>query len=64
MADTLAAPLPDLDWPEQAIVDVDAGDTSAVITTFVIHLAQDTPEDLLPNAPVAPLLAYQPQDAP
>ena len=56
----LSDSFPQLTWRDQSIVTVDAGDSSAVITTMTIHLAQDTPEDLLPNAPVAPLLAYEP----
>ncbi len=62
MADDLSAPFPDLTWPDSAVIDVDAGDASANITTFVIHLAQDTPDDLLPDANVPPILGYVPQE--
>ncbi len=59
MTDDVSAPLPDLDWPDQAIITVDAGDSSAVITGLVIHLSQDVPEDLPPVALVPPVLAHQ-----
>ena len=56
----LASSFPQITWREQSLVEVDAGDVNAIVTKFTIHLAQDTPEELLPNAPVAPLLAYEP----
>jgi len=56
----LASSFPQLTWRDQSVITVDAGDSSAIITKLTIHLAQDTPEELLPNAPVAPLLAYEP----
>jgi len=62
MADDVSAPFPDLTWKDLSIIRVDSGDAAAPITTMTIHLAQDVPEELLPNAPVAPLLAYQPQE--
>lgn len=58
MADDISAPLPDLDWPDQAIIHVDAGDPDAVITAFVIHLSQDVPEELLTVPPFVPLFTY------
>ncbi len=54
----LSAPLPDLDWPDQAVITVDAGDSSAVITGLVIHLSQDVPEDVVPIPLVPPVLAH------
>ena len=62
MPSDLSAPFPDLDWPDQAIIAVDAGDPAAVITTFTIHLAQDVPEDLLPPPQVPAILGYVPQE--
>ncbi len=59
MATRIKGPFPDLDWPNQAIITVDAGDSSAVITGLVIHLSQDVPEDLPPVALVPPVLAHQ-----
>ncbi len=56
----LSAPLPDLDWPDQAVITVDAGDSSAVITGLVIHLSQDVPADVVPVAPYTPLFVYGP----
>jgi len=53
--------LPDIDWPDQAIIAVDTGDANAVITSMVIHLSQDTPEDLIPQpGPFVPLFTYGP----
>ena len=60
MATDLASSFPQITWRDQSLITVDAGDSSAIITTMTIHLDQDTPEELLPNAPVAPLLAYEP----
>ncbi len=62
MATRIKGPFPDLDWPDQAIITVDAGDSSAVITGLVIHLSQDVPEDVLAVPPFTPLFVYgQPQ---
>ena len=58
MATRLKSAFPDLDWPEQAIIAVDAGDASAVITGLVIHLSQDVPEDVLTAEAFTPLFAY------
>lgn len=58
MANDVSAPLPDLDWPDQAILAVNAGDASAAITRFVIHLSQDVPEELLTVPPFVPLFTY------
>ncbi len=54
----IKASFPDLDWPDQAIITVDAGDTGAVITSWTIHLAQDVPEELVPEQPFVPLFVY------
>lgn len=62
MPSDLASSFPQLTWRDQSVITVDAGDSSAIITTFTIHLAQDTPDELLSNADVAPLLAYVPQE--
>ncbi len=58
MSDDVSAPLPDLDWPNEAILHVNVGDSSAVITGLVIHLSQDVPEDLVPVKPFTPLFVY------
>jgi hypothetical protein len=58
MTDDVSAPLPDLDWPDRAIIAVNAGDTNAKITKLVIHLSQDVPEDLTPVQPFVPLFTY------
>lgn len=58
MATRLKSSFPDLDWPDQAIISVDAGDASAVITSLVIHLSQDVPAEILKAANVTPLFAY------
>ncbi len=54
MADDVSAPLPDLTWKDQSIITVDAGDASANITTFTIHLSQDVPEELLKQEKLPP----------
>ncbi len=59
MTDDLSAPLPDLDWPDQAVITVDAGDPNAVITSLVIHLSQDVPEDVVKIALIPPVLAHE-----
>ncbi len=59
MATRIKGPFPDLDWPDQAIITVDAGDSNAVITGLVIHLSQDVPEDVPPIALIPPVLAHQ-----
>ncbi len=58
MSDDISAPLPDLDWPNEAILHVNAGDSSAVITGLVIHLSQDVPEDVAKIALIPPVLAH------
>lgn len=58
MANEVSSPLPDLDWPDQAVISVDLGDPSAVITKFVIHLSQDVPEELIPVESFKPLFTY------
>lgn len=60
MANDVSAPLPDLDWPDQAIIAVDAGDASAKITRLVIHLSQDVPQEVADSLVLNPLLAYGP----
>lgn len=62
MADTISTALPAVTPTDQSIYTVETGDPSAKITTFTIHLSQDTPADLLQNAPVAPILGYVPQE--
>jgi hypothetical protein len=54
----LATGLPDIDWPDQAIITVDTGDAAALVTTFTIHLSQDVPPELLAELP--PLFASVP----
>jgi len=49
--------LPDIDWPDQAIIEVDTGDANAVITRFVVHLSQDVPPELVKIALLPPILA-------
>ncbi len=58
MANDVSGPLPDLDWPNEAILHVNAGDSSAVITGLVIHLSQDVPEDVVNAQPYVPLFVY------
>ena len=36
--------LPDLDLASLATITVDAGDPNAIVTSVVVHLAQDVPE--------------------
>ena len=64
MPTDLSAPLPDLNLQDQSILTVDAGDSSAVITLLTIHLSQDVPDDLLPVAPLPPLMSYVATPAP
>ncbi len=59
MADDLSAPLPDYDWPDQAILAVDAGDSSAKITKFTIHLRQDLPVDEVKIPLLPPVLVHE-----
>ena len=47
MATDLASSFPQLTWRDQSLITVDAGDSSAIITAMTIHLAQDTPDELL-----------------
>lgn len=58
MANDVSAPLPDLDWPDQAIIHVNAGDPAATISRLIIHLSQDVPEELIPVQPFVPLFTY------
>jgi hypothetical protein len=58
MTTDVAAPLPDLDLRDQSILTVDTGDANAIITSLVIHVAQDIPADAL--AQLAPILAHIP----
>ncbi len=60
MATRIKGPFPDLDWPDQAIITVDAGDSSAVITGLVIHLSQDVPQEAIKLDTVPPVLISQP----
>lgn len=58
MVTILAAPLPEIDWPDQAIITINSGDASAKVTVFTIHLSQDVPEDVLAEAGFVPLFTY------
>ena len=58
MTTDVSAPLPDLDLRDQSILTVDTGDAAAIITSLVIHVAQDIPPDALALLP--PLLAILP----
>lgn len=58
MATIIDAPLPDLTWRDQSILEVDTGDASVLITKLTIHLAQDIPDEVLKLEPVAPLFSY------
>ena len=60
MANDVSAPFPDLDWPDQAIISVNAGDSSAVIKKMTIHLSQDAPDELLNFAELPPIFVYGP----
>ena len=62
MADVISTALPAVTPADSTIYTVDTGDTSAVITTFTIHLSQDTPQELLDAANIAPVLGYAPQE--
>ena len=61
MTSFVSAPLPALDLDTDAYLTVDTQDSNAKVTALTIHLAQDTPEDVIQAAQVAPLLAYVPQ---
>lgn len=61
MADVISTALPAVTPADSTIYEVTTGDPSAVITTFTIHLSQDTPPELLTGEPVAPVLGYVPQ---
>ena len=58
MPTDVSTALPELDWPDQAIITVDTGDAAAVVTAVTIHLSQDVPEEVLASLPVSPLFAY------
>jgi len=58
VTDDISAPFPQVTWPDSSILTVFSGDNSAVITKYTIHLAQDTPDDLLAQVAVAPILPY------
>lgn len=62
MAVDVSAPLPELDWPDQAIITVDSGDASATVVKLTIHLSQDAPEELLNFPEVPVVLAYVPDE--
>lgn len=55
MADVISTALPAVTPRDQSVYTVETGDPAAVITTFTIHLSQDAPADLLPEAPLPPL---------
>jgi hypothetical protein len=58
MATDVSAPLPDLSWPDQAIISVALGNAGGKITGLRIHLSQDVPEELLTVPPFVPLFTY------
>lgn len=58
MATDVSAPLPDLTLEKQAILEVDLGDASAIIERLVIHVRQDTPEEVMKVEPFQPLFVY------
>lgn len=62
MADVISTALPAVTPTDQTIYEVSTGDASAVITTFTIHLSQDTPPELLDAANIPPVLGYAPQE--
>jgi hypothetical protein len=54
MPTDVSAPLPDLDLRDQSLMTVDTGDPNAIITSLVIHVSQQAPDDLLePSGPFA-----------
>ena len=64
MPDVISTALPAVTPADSTIYEVSTGDASAKITTFTIHLSQDTPEALLEAAGVQPLLSYVPTPNP
>lgn len=58
MPTDVSAPLPDLTLKDESILTVDTGDPAAIITSIVVHFAQDAPESVLEQQP--PLLAHLP----
>lgn len=58
MATTIKTALPELDWPDQAVITVDSGDASALVTVVTIHLSQDAPDDVTAEEPFTPLFTY------
>lgn len=57
----VSAPLPDLDLEVRSVLTVDTGDPFALVTALVIHVAQDTPDEVLKQLTVAPAFAYGPE---
>ena len=62
MADVISTALPAVTPADSTIYEVSTGDAAAIITTFTIHLSQDTPADLLAEIAPPPILAYVPQE--
>ena len=58
MSTTLSAPLPELDWPDQAIITVASGNANAKVTAVTIHLSQDAPDEVVAAAGVVPPFVY------
>ncbi len=60
---TIDGALPDLTLEENSVLTVDSGDVNNIITSLVIHFAQDTPPELLRFPEVPVLLAHEPAGA-
>lgn len=54
----VATPLPDITWPDQAVITVDSGDNNALVSSVVIHLSQDVPDDVAAVAEFTPAFVY------
>jgi hypothetical protein len=47
MATDVSTALPDLTLDSNATIEVDTGDVNAIITSLVVHVSQDAPQDVL-----------------
>lgn len=47
MATDVSTALPDLTLDSNATLEVDTGDANAIITSLVIHVSQDIPQEAL-----------------
>ena len=57
MTTDISGPLPDLDLAGLSLLIVDTGDVNAVVTGLVIHVREDTPQELLTPAESVILLS-------